>query len=99
MESGKLQEKLILMYLPYALARVDKSLDLTLPELREYKKQSPEFFDYVKRYSLDEHVAFLVTHLKDVYFGKYVERMLTPDGREWLSRNYMLMKQIADEQP
>jgi hypothetical protein len=97
MESGKLQEKLILMYLPYALARVDKAIDLTLPELREYKKQSPEFFDYVKRYSLDEHVAFLVSHSKDGYYGQYVERMLTPEGREWLSRNYELMRQIAGE--
>ncbi len=97
MESGKLQEKLILMYLPYALARVDKGLNLTANELREYKKQSPEFFDYVKRHTFDEHFEFLQSHEKDVYFGQYVARILSTSGREWLVRNYATMRQIADE--
>jgi len=92
-----MDEKLMLMYLPYALARVDKGLDLTKDELRGLSKQSTDFFSYIKNHSLDEHIALLVSYRNDSYFAQYIENILTPDGREWLARNYPIMKEVAME--
>lgn len=97
MQSGELDEKLILMYLPYALSRVEHSKDLTIEELREYKKQSAQFFAYVKNHDLEDHVKLLTANRNDSYFGQYVERMLSPKGLEWLRVNYKMMKRVADE--
>jgi len=98
MEEKRFDEKLILMYVPYALARVEQSKNLTIDELRAYKKQSGDFFRYVRKNGLDEHIAFLTSHRKDAYFGQYIEKMLSHEGVKWLKANYPIMRQVAEEQ-
>jgi len=97
MQPKELDDKLILMYLPYALARVESSKNLTIDELREYRKQSSDFFRYVSKHSYDDHVALLANHRNDPYFGQYIERMLSQKGLEWLRFNYALMRRVAEE--
>jgi hypothetical protein len=93
----KLDDKLILMYLPYALARVDQSKDLMLDELHAYKRQSPDFFVYVKSNPLEKHIKFLESHRRDTYYGQYVERILSPVGLKWLRKNYPMIEKVANE--
>ncbi len=96
-ESGLSNEKLILMYVPYALERIGRSQNVTVAELRYVKKNSPEFFGFIKGSTVEEHIKFLESYRNDSYFGIYIEKMLSPKGLEWLRKNFPLMKQVSEE--
>jgi len=96
-ESDKSIEKLILMYVPYAIERIRLFRNVSAEELRYVKKTSPEFFNFIRNQNCEEHVEFLASYRKDPYFGVYIEQMLSPKGLKWLRLNFPLMKQVAEE--
>jgi len=96
-QSGKSNDKLILMYVPYAIERIRLFRNVTVEELRYVKKTSPEFFNFIRRQNCEEHIEYLASYRKDPYFGIYIEQMLSPKGVKWLRLNFPLMKQVAEE--
>ena len=97
-ESGKSNDKLILMYVPYAIERIRLFRNVSVEELRYVRKTSPEFFNFIRNQNCEEHIEFLASYLKDPYFGVYIEQMLSPKGLKWLRLNFPIMKQVAEEE-
>jgi len=91
-------DKLILMYVPYAIERIRLSRNVSIEELRYVKKTSPEFFNFIRHQNCGEHIEFLASYRKDPYFGVYIEQMLSPEGLKWLRLNFPLIKQVAEEE-
>lgn len=97
MVDPKSRDKLILMYVPYAIERIRLFKNVNIDELRYVKKTSPEFFDFVRNQNCDEHIEFLASYRSDPYFGVYIEQMLSSKGLKWLQLNFPVIKQVAGE--
>ena len=90
-------EKQILTFVAYAVPRVSSGATLTEEDLRSYRKIVPEYFQFMKTQTVESQIELIAANKKDPYFGSYIEKMLTPQGIEWMRKNIPIVIRVANE--
>jgi cell pole-organizing protein PopZ len=90
-------EKQILTFVTYAVPRVSMGAALKEDDLRAYRKIVPEYFRFMRTQTVKSHIELISANRKDPYFGPYVEKLLTPEGKKWLEKNIPIIIKVANE--
>jgi hypothetical protein len=89
-------EREVLMYIPTVVEWIERGQDITEADVRSLREVVPAHFEYSRNLSFDEILKWNEKYLNEPTLKEYIKILMSDKGKDWLSRNLILLKKLSE---